>query len=71
MKRAGGVEPRRVGLPEEPAERVQHLAVVELAFPDTRNAWYANVFEVQQREAAAMDACVGQLAPRRADPSGT
>lgn len=54
MRRAGGVEQRRIGLPEEPAEQVEYLAAVELAFPDTRNTWYANVFEVQQRVATTV-----------------
>ena len=55
MRRACGVERRRIGLPEEPAEQFEYLAAVELAFPETRNNWYANVFEVHQCEAAAMD----------------
>ena len=54
MRRASGVEQRRIGLPEEPAEQVEYLAAVELAFPDTRNTWYANVFEVQQRVATTV-----------------
>jgi len=54
MRRACGVERRRIGLPEEPAEQFEYLAAVELAFPDTRNTWYANVFEVQRRDAATV-----------------